>query len=433
MTTRDENELLTRTGPGTPMGGLLRQYWVPALLPEELPEPDGPPIRLQLLGEQLVAFRDSHGRIGLLDKHCAHRGASLFFGRNAEGGLRCVYHGWKYDVAGRCVDMPNEPEPLTGDEDSPAAQAEATRAAGAPRPFKEGIQLKAYPVCEWGGIVWTYMGPARPPPALPALEWTLVPDAHRYVAKRVQECNYLQALEGGVDLSHIAFLHRTLDPGRDREDQKLTRRDVRPTFEVVETDCGLMIAARRHADAGRSYWRISQFIMPWYTMFPPLIDEGAGGHAWVPIDDERCWAFSITWDPDKPPSVVGEGIYGELIPGTYRPRANRDNDYLVDRAAQRTVSFTGIPGFAAQDCAVQESMGAIVDRSRERLGPSDLPILALRRRLRAAANAFLAGGEVPGLDPRSQHVRPAAVVLPREIPVAVGAKDALSADPGTSR
>src|SRR5579885_1952307 len=176
MLSQEENELITRVGPGTPMGAALRRYWLPALLVEELPAPDCPPVRVRLLGEDLVAFRDSMGQLGLLGAHCPHRGASLFFGRNEECGLRCVYHGWKFDVAGACVDMPSEPEEST---------------------FKERVRATAYPCVERGGVVWTYMGPPALQPPLPELEWALLPEPQRYASKRLQECNWLQAMEGG--------------------------------------------------------------------------------------------------------------------------------------------------------------------------------------------------------------------------------------------
>jgi phthalate 4,5-dioxygenase oxygenase subunit len=407
LLTAEDNELLTRSGPGTPLGEALRRYWVPALLSEELPAPDCSPLRARLLGEDLVAFRDSSGQVGLVDAHCAHRGASLFFGRNEECGIRCVYHGWKYDVAGRCVDMPNEPTESN---------------------FREKIKLNAYPCRERGGIVWAYMGPAGSAPGLPDLEWATLPEAQRCVSKRLQECNYLQALEGAVDLSHIVFLHRSVADEQGRTDLDLARRDPSPKLEVLDTAGGLVVAARRNADRERYYWRINQFIMPWYTMFPPLVDEGIGGHAFVPIDDGSCWVYNLTWDPTGPLAPVAEGIYGDLIPGTYRSRANRANDFLVDRAVQQAVSYTGIPGFAAQDCAVQESMGQIRDRTREHIGPSDLPIIAVRRRLKEAVEAVQTGREPPGLDPMSQRVRPAALLLPTDLPFQEGAGAALVAD-----
>jgi len=429
LLTPEDNELLTRTGAGTPLGAALRRYWVPALLAEELPGPDCNPLRVRLLSEDLVAFRDSNGRVGLVDAHCAHRGASLFFGRNEESGIRCVYHGWKYDVDGRCVDMPTEAagrRTQSGGRDSDQSttvEAQDTVTSN----LKDKIALKAYPCRERGGIVWAYMGPGSAP-ALPDLEWATLPEAQRCVSKRLQECNYLQALEGAVDLSHIVFLHRSLDSEQGRDDLDLARRDPSPKLEVLDTDGGLVVAARRNADRERYYWRINQFIMPWYTMFPPLVDEGIGGHAFVPVDDESCWVYNLTWDPTGPLAPVAEGIYGDLIPGTYRSRANRDNDFLIDRRVQQTTSFTGIPGFAAQDCAVQESMGTICNRTQEHIGPSDLPIIGVRRRLKEAAEAVQTGGDPPGLDPMSQRVRPAALLLPTDVPFQEGAKTALIAD-----
>jgi phthalate 4,5-dioxygenase oxygenase subunit len=419
MLSREENELLTRTGPGTPMGALLRRYWIPALLTEELPAPDRPPVRVKLLGEPLVAFRDTDGRVGLLGEHCSHRGASLFFGRNEACGLRCVYHGWKYDVDGRCVDMPSEPEDST---------------------FEHKIRTKAYPCEERGGIVWTYMGPPDRTPALPALEWALLPDSHRYVSKRLQECNYLQAMEGGIDSSHISFLHRNLNPQEGRlpnsRGQDYVRRDTRPKFEVVDVAFGLLIAARRTVDEEHYYWRITPWLMPWYTMIPPFGDNPIGGHAWVPIDDEHCWAYSMDWHPARPLTDeelanwrAGGGIHARLIPGTYRPVANKDNDYLIDREAQRTRSLTGIQGIAMQDAAVQESQGPVYDRTTEHLGTSDAAIIAARRRLLKALRDLAEGREPPGLDAASQRVRSASLVLPKDVPFHEGAKEALVARP----
>src|SRR3982751_776688 len=189
MLTREENELLTRVGPGTPMGNLLRRYWLPAMLAEEVPTPESPPIRVRLLGEDLVAFRDTYSQVGLIAANCPHRGASLFFGRNEEGGIRCVYHGWKFDTSGQCVDMPSEP-------------AESN--------FKSKIKATAYPCREQGGLIWTYMGPLAEPPGLPELEFTLVPDEQRYISKRYQPTSFAQALEGEIDQSHVSFLHSSL-------------------------------------------------------------------------------------------------------------------------------------------------------------------------------------------------------------------------------
>src|SRR5579864_4144457 len=189
MLKQAENELITRVGPGTPMGNFMREYWVPAMLSSEVPTPDADPVRILLLGEKLVAFRDTTGKVGLLANHCPHRGASLFFGRNEESGIRCVYHGWKFAADGTCVDMPNEP---------------------AESDFKHKVTATAYPTQEAGGVVWVYMGPAEKRPRLPRPEWTLVPPEQRIVTRYIQENNWVQGLEGGIDSSHVSFLHSTV-------------------------------------------------------------------------------------------------------------------------------------------------------------------------------------------------------------------------------
>src|SRR3954467_12663018 len=223
----EQNELLTRTGLGTPMGELFRRYWLPALLAEELPEPDCPPVRVKLLSERLIAFRDTENRLGLIDEFCAHRGVSLWFGRNEESGLRCPYHGWKYDVTGQCIEIPSE--------------------ADNPR-LCQRMKLKSYPLVERGGVLWTYMGPKEQQPPLPELEWATVPDNHRFISKRLQECNYLQAMEGGIDSSHVSFLHQydlhhDAWLGNERSARYLA--DKSPKFEVAESSGGLLIGARR--------------------------------------------------------------------------------------------------------------------------------------------------------------------------------------------
>src|SRR5437016_12075742 len=249
MTNVQENETLTRTGPGTSMGDLFRRYWLPALLAEELPEPDCAPVRVKILGERLIAFRDTQKRLGLIDEFCAHRGVSLWFGRNEEGGLRCSYHGWKYDITGQCVEIPSEP-------DNPR--------------LCQRIKLKSYPLVERGGVLWTYMGPAEQRPPLPEHEWAMVPASHRFISKRWQECNYLQAMEGGIDSSHVSFLHRgdlNSDPlHRNTTGAKFTRSNTNTVFDILESPGGLLIGARRDADPGYHYWRITQWLMPWYTL-----------------------------------------------------------------------------------------------------------------------------------------------------------------------
>jgi phthalate 4,5-dioxygenase oxygenase subunit len=423
MLTLDQNQTLTRTGPGTPMGELFRRYWIPALLAEELPAPDCAPVRVQLLSERLIAFRDSDGRLGLVDEFCAHRGVSLWFGRNEERGLRCPYHGWKYDVTGQCVEVPSEP-----------------KESG----FCSKIRLKSYKLVERGGVLWAYMGPADTEPPLPELEWATVPADRRFVSKRLQECNYLQAMEGGIDSSHVSFLHKfnlhnDAWLGHAKSAEYLA--DTRPKFEVVQSDGGLLIGARRNAEDGRYYWRITQWIMPWYTIIPPFGTASLGGHAWVPIDDHNCWTFSMNWHPTRaltPAELesmhAGKGIHCELIPGTYRPRANRDNDYLMDRRAQKDGrSFSGIEGISLQDSSIQESMGAVQDRTRENLVSTDNGIIMARHRLLKAAKA-LAGSSAlpPGCDPAHQRVRSASLVLPHGVAFKEGAREALIARPETA-
>src|SRR4051794_4641003 len=223
MLSKENNETLSRVGPGTPMGALLRRYWLPLLLSSELPERDGAPLRVKHLSETLIAFRDTDGQVGLVAENCPHRGASLFFGRNEEAGLRCVYHGWKFDAAGTCVDMPNEPPESN---------------------FKHKVKITTYPARDLGGVIWVYMGPPELQPDLPALEWSLVPESHRYHTKRIQACNWAQAQEGGIDSSHISFLHRDQGPGtatamrRQIGGTDLSRRDTAPHFEIVGTPYG---------------------------------------------------------------------------------------------------------------------------------------------------------------------------------------------------
>ena len=415
----DVNELV-HTDRGTLTGNLMRQYWVPALLAEELPEPDCPPVRVTLMGEKLVAFRDSADRIALVQEFCAHRHASLFFGRNEEGGLRCPYHGWKYDVTGQCVDMPSEPESSN---------------------YKDRINIVSYPAQVLGGVVWAWMGEGEPP-ELPQLEWAHLPEENRYISKRLQGSNWLQALEGGIDSSHVSFVHRfnlADDPMHSRgKGNEFLKADRRPKFETAVSDGGLLIAARRNATDEQYYWRITQFILPWYTLIPPFGDHPLGGHAWVPVNDESCWVWNINFHPtraltdDERASMdSGLGIHAECFPGTFSTVANADNDYLVDRVAQKErKTFSGIAGFGQQDSAIQESMGAIQDRTVEHLGTSDLGIMMARRRLHeAAANWRDSGTRPPGTAPDSQRVRSAAYLLDRDLPFAQGAHDRLMAGP----
>jgi phthalate 4,5-dioxygenase oxygenase subunit len=422
MLVKEQNDYVTLTGPGTPMGQLFRSYWIPALLASELAEPDCPPVRVQLLSEKLVAFRDTEGRLGLIEEFCAHRRVSLWFGRNEENGLRCPYHGWKFDVNGQCVDIPSE---LPGSTHC------------------QRIRMVNYPLVEKGGILWTYMGPPDRQPPLPDWEFTNVPDSHRFVSKRWQECNWLQALEGGIDSSHVSFLHRgdlETDPVfKGAKGNKYNMGDLMPVFDVVESPGGLYIGARRNAEDGNFYWRITQWVMPAFTMIPPRGDHPVHGHFFIPMDEENCWTWSFDYRVKAPldPDLVqqmrdGAGIHTVVDPRTFRPFANKDNDYLIDRGAQkRGRTYSGVAGFAIQDSSLQESMGPIIDRSRENLVATDKGIVMARRRLIRAAKALLDNGTAPpGVEPAHQRVRSASVVLPPDTPFAEAVGDALAAKAG---
>jgi phthalate 4,5-dioxygenase len=418
----EQNEMLTRTGLGTPMGKMFRHYWIPALLAEELPENDGPPVRVQLLSERLIAFRDTLGRYGLLEEFCAHRRVSLWFGRNEECGLRCAYHGWKYDVTGQCVDLPSEPEE---------------------NGLRRRIRLRSYPLVERGGLLWTYMGPPDDRPDLPEFEFTMVPTAQRFVSKRLQHSNWLQALEGGIDSSHVSWLHRDAfqsDPlMRDSRGNEYNMGDMMVRFEVAEHDAGLFIGARRKAENDSFYWRITPWCMPSFTMIPPRGSHPVHGHFWIPIDDDNCWAWSFDYHPTRALTEAevaamraGKGIHVQYVPGTFIPLANRDNDYLMDRAAQKAgATFSGVGGIGMQDASLQESMGPIVDRSKENLVSADNGIIFTRQKLLRAVEALAKQGIAPpGRDPASQRVRSASLVLPAGTAFAEAAREVLTVRSG---
>jgi phthalate 4,5-dioxygenase oxygenase subunit len=427
MLSHEENALLTETSAGTPMGSYFRRYWLPALLATELPAPDSPPVRIRLLGENLIAFRDSNGRVGLLDEFCPHRRASLFWGRNEECGLRCIYHGWKFDVDGTCLDIPNEPPEYA---------------------FENKMRTTAYPTREYGGIVWAFMGPRERVPELPKLEWARVPAGHCHISKRFQESNYLQAVEGGIDSSHSNFLHASVEAFRQtpsyiakmKNSTNLRAKyhflDRSPQFSVKKTDYGLIIAVRRNAEADSYYWRLTQFLLPTYTMIPYQKGLSIHGHCWVPRDDQTCWVWTMSWNPDAPLSneewdaIRNETfVHANVDPVTFRPYRNADNNYMIDREQQRTTSMTGIHGFASQDQAVQESMGAMVDRTRERLGTSDAAIIAMRKVLLQEVRALQQGRE-----PFAAHhgeaywVRSASTILSRDVEFEEGCRSLLEAE-----
>jgi phthalate 4,5-dioxygenase oxygenase subunit len=401
---REMAETLTRTGPGTPMGDLMRRYWVPILQSCEIAEPDGPQVRVQILGEKLLAFRDTEGKAGLISEFCSHRGVSLYFGRNEEGGIRCAYHGLKFTRTGQCVDVPS-----------------------APRACAQ-MGIKGYPCIEQGGLVWAYMGPPDKQPAPPNVEWSVLPANHVFISKRLQESNYLQAMEGGIDTSHVSYVHRyevdtdPLHQGTKANDY--IKADGNVIFEIQKNPFGLTLFGRRNGEADSYYWRVTQWLFPWFTLIPPFGDHALGGHVWVPIDDHNCWAWSINFRPDKALSPQeredlgqGKGIHCDYeAPGSYRPRANKDNDYLIDRKAQKEKrAYSGVFGFSMQDASLQESMGPIQDHAAERLLPTDKAIVMARRMLHEAAIGLQQGQEPPALEASTQYVRAAGVLLPRDL------------------
>jgi len=379
MTKQQESEILTRVGPGTPMGNVLRHYWFPALKSSEL-VPDGVPVRFLLLGEQLIAFRDTQGRIGMMDHRCPHRCASLFFGRNEENGIRCVYHGWKYDYLGNCVDQPNLPPH---------------------RQFKEKVHAKAYRAAERNGIIYVYMGDAATVPPLPDIAALHIPESEANISFVLRNCNWLQGLEGDIDTSHLNFLHYGSQTMEDFEPTSVARfgaihRD--PEYKVAETELGTMYGAYRPADTGALYWRIAHFMFPCWTLAPYIpFEHYRIVRGWVPLDDTHM--MFVVVGPKTGPGAQTE--IRDLLPNTtdwlgrYQCVQNSGNDYLIDRQAQKTRSFTGIEGVHQQDQAVTESMGPITDHSFENLASSDLMIVMTRRRLLKAATALAENGTLP--------------------------------------
>ncbi|HZN49535.1 MAG TPA: Rieske 2Fe-2S domain-containing protein [Methylomirabilota bacterium] len=407
MLSREDNELLCRVGRGTPMGELLRQYWLPFLPSSELPAPDGPPKKVRLLGEDLVAFRDTQGRVGLMGENCPHRGASLFFGRNEECGLRCVYHGWKFDVTGRCVDMPNEPvESL----------------------FKDKVRARAYPCRDVNGVVWTYMGPRNAAPPFPAFEINTLPPEQVYPPLvMMEECNWVQALEGDIDSSHIDYVHAKLRP--DSKQRGTFHRDKQPRLEVLPTDYGACYSARRRWDVDGLFWhRITQFIMPFFSMIAASDPNTVSARAWVPLDDNynlqimmRGRLDRAITDQEREQTRNPFTAWGGYLESTSDPRtrhytkANIHNDYLVDRRLAREELMIGIPFLVnLQDRAMTETMGPIYDRTQEHLGTTDAMVIYVRRRLIEAARALRDQGVAPAnVDDGSMcRVRPASVLLP---------------------
>ena len=396
MLTIEDNEMLTQVGPETPMGQLFRRFWLPAMLSSELPEPDGEPVRLRLLGEDLITFRDTDGRVGCIDAYCPHRGAPLFFGRNEENGLRCIYHGWKYDVNGECVSMPN------------CVEGES---------YREKVKITAYPSIEGGGLIWFYMGPPDKRPPDPGFEWFVNPPSWTYPAKYIYHSNYFQALEGDTAPSHNGFLHVTLDGNRSNPSKRLSGRPsgpdrpigISPEYrppnpEPMDYECGLGIRpGTMESPQGRpsSFTRGPSWLMP---CFDPVGLASAGTHPMnikVPADDEHTIYFRVRWNPTGPLTElqqselrVGGLINPATMPGTFLYKDNIFNDYNIDRIKQKQFSFSGLPVTAVQDTAMQENQwGPISKRWKEHLVSSDKFNIRMRERLLDTARSLMEGQE----------------------------------------
>ena len=411
------SQTLTQTGAGTPMGNLMRRYWVPVVMSSEIAEADGPQVRVQIMGEKLLAFRDSDGLPGLISEFCSHRGVSLFFGRNEEKGIRCSYHGVKFDRLGNCVDVPSAPQ------------------------MCEKMKIVGYPCIERGGVVWAYMGPAEHRPAEPEVEWCTLPPSHVFVSKRWQRSNYLQAMEGGIDTAHVSYVHSmdvTTDPmHRGVKALDYIKADGNVVFNIEKTEFGMTLLGRRMGEPDSYYWRITQWLFPWYTLIPPFGDHALGGHVWVPIDDHNCWAWSINYRPEAPLGEEelhhmheGRGIHNEYeAPGSFIPKANSDNDYLIDRKAQKERRlYSGVAGIAAQDYSLQESMGPIQNHAEEKILPTDRGIVMARRMLYEAATDLAKGATPPALNAVAHRVRAAGVLLDKAQDPVTWAKDHLAND-----
>jgi phenylpropionate dioxygenase-like ring-hydroxylating dioxygenase large terminal subunit len=426
MLSHDDNEFLTRVGPGTPMGNLLREFWFPVLPSCEVPAAGARPMRMRLLGEPLVLFRNTEGKIGLISEFCPHRRASLYFGRNEDGGLRCVYHGWLMSTDGRCLELPNEPI------------AESMR----PK-----IRHRAYPCREINGTVWTYMGSRAELPAMPNYGLATMPADQKAVRLSIRDCNWMQAVEGDLDLSHGGYLHSAIDPKLFKENHLDRHLGEVPHFDAIDTEFGVTHCVRRTWDDNHYHLGIAHFLFPFLTTFPAVGDrmEINPGHAWIPMDDRTTLVWAYFWHPSTSVNnVPGDRALGSntnggafdpsweaYLPETseagsrWRQRGCSENDYGYDEEAQRTKRFSGIATVGLQDRGLQESMGPVVDRSQEHLGVSDSAVIRVRRRLMAAAKKLRDEGTAPECleRPDAFSVRAATGVLRKDVNWMDGVRD----------
>ena len=397
--TPEENEILCRVEGEAPMRRLMRHHWLPVCLSEEVAEADGTPVRSRLLGEDLVVFRDTRGRLGVLGEHCPHRQASLAFGRNEECGLRCLYHGWKFDIDGNVLDMPSEPE------------------SGAR--MRPHVRHKAYPAREGGGFVWIYMGARETMPNWEPPAWSPSPSTRISIVKMHTACNWAQVLEGSIDSAHSSSLHSSNMPAMQVDSAKATAEswprpstDKAPRMQFQLTDYGFKYAAIRkpiiNADT-HDYVRITVFIAPFTVLIPPN-DQYKLAQMLVPIDDHNTMFYWMAWHETKGIDQESWRKFcaaqvGIDLDANYRKIRTLDNWFLQDRQAMKLGDFTGIKGIPAQDMAMWESMGPIADRSHDYLGASDVAVSQFRRQMLAAAMRVGEGGPAIGAtEPRTRHV-----------------------------
>ncbi|MEQ9571131.1 MAG: aromatic ring-hydroxylating dioxygenase subunit alpha [Nitratireductor sp.] len=409
MMSQEQNDLLTRVGRGTDAGAVLRLYWQPAALADELMTAR-PVVPVRLLGEDLVQFRDHEGNLVLIDRHCPHRGADMLYGRLEDGGLRCAFHGWNFDRSGQCIEQPGEPE---GSQ------------------MHKNIRIRSYPVVEKNGIVFAYMGPGDPPP-FPALDCFAAPDTPVFAFKGLWECNWLQAMEVGIDPAHASFLHRFLqdeDPAdsygkqfRDKAGEtdipmtRLLREYPRPDIKVEETDYGMRLISLRHMEDGRTHVRVTNQIFP-EAICIPMSNEMTITQWHVPVDDETCYWYSMFTSFGRPvdKTLMREQRLKEHRLPDYAPKKNRANNYGYNPDEQRDVTYTGMGlDINVHDQWAVESMGRIQDRTEEHLGRTDVGIMKYRRMLRAAIDN-VKNGQIEALPMRGDAAGTQAIRGPISI------------------
>ncbi|MDT3425829.1 phenylpropionate dioxygenase-like ring-hydroxylating dioxygenase large terminal subunit [Paenibacillus forsythiae] len=371
MLKTEDNKLLTQTDAGTPMGELFRKYWIPVVNSNEIAEPNGKPLKIKILGEDLLIFRDSEGKVGLVDEKCPHRRTSLSLGINADCGLTCIYHGWKFDVEGNCLDIPSEP---------------------AESKMKKAIHLKSYSVQEKNGIIWGYLGPKESEPPFPEFYWMGLPD-DQLISERVwQECNYLQVMENDVDYVHAAFLHKALNEQNISSELLSSDLGINPSHPLVKnppvkqavenTNYGKRCIGVGVEDEDNFAFMEIHYIFPFYTFPPRMEGEDGMWHAFIPRDDHSTWSWDVQFSHNKPIDGAGQSQRrGLILDENFRKLRNLGNDYEQDRDLMIDGNYSGIRGIANQDHAVTETMGPIVDRSKEHLGTSDLPLIHIRKML----------------------------------------------------